>query len=151
VAAPTGLLFQASQHAEPRPAAKNSPCRAKHDRLLLAGRNRPSLPSPRMSHKCRYCCKKIFRIRASNIDSRSSPDAQCRFKNWFAVIRLLRPSCPPPTFATISANCGHRGLANEPLTCHRKVVLHWGEMGTRWGISRTVAQIHALLYSRSAR
>lgn len=27
-----------------------------------------------------------------------------------------------------------------------KMVLHWGEMGTRWGISRTVAQIHALLY-----
>jgi len=27
-----------------------------------------------------------------------------------------------------------------------RFVLHWGEMGTRWGISRTVAQIHALLY-----
>lgn len=31
-----------------------------------------------------------------------------------------------------------------PVT--RKFVLHWGEMGTRWGVSRTVAQIHALLY-----
>src|SRR5262252_6634870 len=31
-----------------------------------------------------------------------------------------------------------------PLT--EKFVLHWGEMGTRWGINRTVAQIHALLY-----
>ncbi len=28
----------------------------------------------------------------------------------------------------------------------RKFVLHWGEMGTRWGINRSVAQIHALLY-----
>lgn len=28
----------------------------------------------------------------------------------------------------------------------QKLVLHWGEMGTRWGINRTVAQIHALLY-----
>jgi len=28
----------------------------------------------------------------------------------------------------------------------RRFVLHWGEMGTRWGINRTVAQIHALLY-----
>lgn len=28
----------------------------------------------------------------------------------------------------------------------RKLVVHWGEMGTRWGINRTVAQIHALLY-----
>ncbi len=27
-----------------------------------------------------------------------------------------------------------------------KYILHWGEMGNRWGINRTVAQIHALLY-----
>ena len=25
-------------------------------------------------------------------------------------------------------------------------ILHWGEMATRWGINRTVAQIHALLF-----
>jgi len=25
-------------------------------------------------------------------------------------------------------------------------VLHWGEMGSRWGINRTVSQIHAFLY-----
>ena len=28
----------------------------------------------------------------------------------------------------------------------RDLVLHWGEMGTRWGVNRTVAQVHALLY-----
>jgi DNA-binding transcriptional regulator GbsR (MarR family) len=28
----------------------------------------------------------------------------------------------------------------------RRFILHWGEMGTRWGINRTVAQVHALLY-----
>ena len=27
-----------------------------------------------------------------------------------------------------------------------KFILHWGEMGARWGINRTVAQIHALLF-----
>lgn len=27
-----------------------------------------------------------------------------------------------------------------------RYVLHWGEMGTRWGTNRTVAQIQALLY-----
>lgn len=27
-----------------------------------------------------------------------------------------------------------------------KVVLHWGEMGARWGVNRSVAQIHALLW-----
>lgn len=32
----------------------------------------------------------------------------------------------------------------QPIT--RKFILHWGEMGVRWGINRTMAQIHALLY-----
>ena len=32
----------------------------------------------------------------------------------------------------------------DPL--QQKFVLHWGEMGTRWGINRTVAQVHALLF-----
>ena len=28
----------------------------------------------------------------------------------------------------------------------RDFILHWGEMGSRWGVNRTVAQVHALLY-----
>ena len=28
----------------------------------------------------------------------------------------------------------------------QRYVLHWGEMGARWGVNRTVAQIQALLY-----
>jgi DNA-binding transcriptional regulator GbsR (MarR family) len=28
----------------------------------------------------------------------------------------------------------------------QQFILHWGEMGTRWGVNRTVAQVHALLY-----
>ena len=31
-----------------------------------------------------------------------------------------------------------------PVT--ERFILHWGEMGARWGVNRTVAQIHALLY-----
>lgn len=27
-----------------------------------------------------------------------------------------------------------------------RFILHWGEMGGRWGVNRTVAQAHALLY-----
>lgn len=27
-----------------------------------------------------------------------------------------------------------------------KFIVHWGEMGSQWGVSRSVAQIHALLY-----
>jgi DNA-binding transcriptional regulator GbsR (MarR family) len=35
---------------------------------------------------------------------------------------------------------------NKLSSVQQKFVLHWGEMGTRWGINRTVAQIHALLF-----
>ena len=28
----------------------------------------------------------------------------------------------------------------------QKFILHWGEMGSKWGVNRTVSQIHALLY-----
>lgn len=28
----------------------------------------------------------------------------------------------------------------------QRFILHWGEMGSKWGVNRTVAQIHALLY-----
>lgn len=31
-----------------------------------------------------------------------------------------------------------------PIT--KRFILHWGEMGSRWGVNRTVAQVHALLY-----
>ena len=35
----------------------------------------------------------------------------------------------------------------RPLSpVQQKFILHWGEMGTRWGVNRTVAQTHALLY-----
>src|ERR1039458_4919590 len=35
-------------------------------------------------------------------------------------------------------------------TVQKKFILHWGEMGARWGINRTVAQVHALLYLSAA-
>jgi DNA-binding transcriptional regulator GbsR (MarR family) len=43
------------------------------------------------------------------------------------------------------------GTAEDALTdavgaTGSRFVLHWGEMGARWGVSRTVAQIHALLF-----
>jgi len=35
---------------------------------------------------------------------------------------------------------------SELTAVQEKFILHWGEMGTKWGINRTVAQVHALLY-----
>ena len=35
----------------------------------------------------------------------------------------------------------------DPLSpLQRRFVMHWGEMGSRWGVNRTVSQIHALLF-----
>lgn len=35
---------------------------------------------------------------------------------------------------------------NDLSPVEQKFVLHWGEMSARWGINRTVAQVHALLF-----
>lgn len=37
-------------------------------------------------------------------------------------------------------------LADALGAVGRSFVLHWGEMGWRWGVNRTVSQIHALLF-----
>jgi DNA-binding transcriptional regulator GbsR (MarR family) len=34
----------------------------------------------------------------------------------------------------------------ELTPVEQKFIVHWGEMGEKWGINRTVAQIHGLLY-----
>jgi DNA-binding transcriptional regulator GbsR (MarR family) len=50
-----------------------------------------------------------------------------------------------PAF-TIITRAQERHAMPELSSAEQKFILHWGEMGARWGISRTVAQIHALLY-----
>jgi DNA-binding transcriptional regulator GbsR (MarR family) len=50
-----------------------------------------------------------------------------------------------PQIAVLSEQTEMNGMKNLPAV-PQKFILHWGEMGTRWGINRTVAQIHALLY-----
>ncbi len=46
----------------------------------------------------------------------------------------------------------HTAPKQQPLpagtlsSAQQTFILHWGEMGTRWGVNRTVAQVHALLY-----
>lgn len=32
----------------------------------------------------------------------------------------------------------------------RRFILHWGDMGQQWGVNRSIAQIHALLYITEA-
>src|ERR1700722_12065783 len=39
-----------------------------------------------------------------------------------------------------------KGIDMALSNAAREFILHWGEMGSRWGVNRTVAQVHALLY-----
>jgi DNA-binding transcriptional regulator GbsR (MarR family) len=38
------------------------------------------------------------------------------------------------------------GAARQLPIAVERFILHWGDMGSQWGVNRTVAQIHALLY-----
>jgi DNA-binding transcriptional regulator GbsR (MarR family) len=42
------------------------------------------------------------------------------------------------------------GITKQLAPSVAKFIVHWGEMGARWGINRTVAQIHALLFVSAA-
>ncbi len=47
----------------------------------------------------------------------------------------------------MSANTESTGTTHLTLSpLAERFVLHWGEMGSRWGVNRTVSQIHALLF-----
>jgi DNA-binding transcriptional regulator GbsR (MarR family) len=50
----------------------------------------------------------------------------------------------PSLISVISVLTEMSDIALSPV--QQRFILHWGEMGARWGINRTVAQIHALLY-----
>ena len=44
------------------------------------------------------------------------------------------------------ADAQSASLPDRLTPINRRFILHWGEMGSRWGVNRTVAQIHALLF-----
>jgi DNA-binding transcriptional regulator GbsR (MarR family) len=46
----------------------------------------------------------------------------------------------------MAADSAENALTGAVGALGARFVLHWGEMGARWGVSRTVAQIHALLF-----
>jgi DNA-binding transcriptional regulator GbsR (MarR family) len=52
----------------------------------------------------------------------------------------------PVALGVLAFQDGQKARFMELSKVQERFILHWGEMGTRWGINRTVAQIHALLY-----
>jgi DNA-binding transcriptional regulator GbsR (MarR family) len=49
-------------------------------------------------------------------------------------------------YSLISVNTEVEETIMQLTSSMERFILHWGEMGTRWGINRSVAQVHALLY-----
>jgi DNA-binding transcriptional regulator GbsR (MarR family) len=57
------------------------------------------------------------------------------------------PDLPPIDHSFDGMQADPQAAAADPLgLIRRRFVMHWGEMGTRWGVNRSVAQIHALLF-----
>ena len=54
---------------------------------------------------------------------------------------------PAPAEADLPDGPGPPTPADRHQRALDEFVLHWGEMATQWGINRTMAQIHALLYA----
>src|SRR5436190_21653521 len=64
---------------------------------------------------------------------------------------LIGPRMPLTFDRNVSIFCHDRNNCtvismSQLNTVKKQFVLHWGEMGARWGINRTVAQVHALLH-----
>jgi DNA-binding transcriptional regulator GbsR (MarR family) len=55
-----------------------------------------------------------------------------------------------PLMSDISVMTEISGTKQALPPAIERFVLHWGEMGTVWGVNRSVAQIHALLYVSDA-
>jgi DNA-binding transcriptional regulator GbsR (MarR family) len=72
----------------------------------------------------------------------------------FVLLRVLRglvnednpQALDPRPLVSVHSVCTESINMPELTAVQKEYILHWGEMGTRWGINRTVAQIHALLY-----
>lgn len=66
-----------------------------------------------------------------------------KFTRPFSARAGVIDKSPPNSAYSV---CTERKDMPELTAVQKQYILHWGEMGTRWGINRTVAQIHALLY-----
>src|SRR5262245_31484217 len=65
------------------------------------------------------------------------------FLRWLSTNRLAGAA----KSSIISVKTEITGRTDMQLSdTMRRYVVHWGEMGGRWGMNRSVAQIHALLF-----
>jgi DNA-binding transcriptional regulator GbsR (MarR family) len=66
-----------------------------------------------------------------------------------SVISVLTEIYDKPRLpATMAGAADDSELVRATGALGARFVLHWGEMGARWGVNRTVSQVHALLFLR---
>ncbi len=65
---------------------------------------------------------------------------------WASAEGRIGARTPPviSVLTEITEKPKFRAMELTPIA--ERFILHWGEMGSRWGVNRTVSQIHALLY-----
>ncbi|HEX7071724.1 MAG TPA: hypothetical protein VF190_13000, partial [Rhodothermales bacterium] len=57
------------------------------------------------------------------------------------------PADPTEAGAAVRPQAARRTRSERHQRSLDRFVEFWGEMGSRWGINRTMAQIHAFLYA----
>lgn len=75
----------------------------------------------------------------------ASRNGKARWKKEVRRVLIFKKMFDTPAESVISVITEIREMNDLPPAA-QKFILHWGEMGARWGINRTVAQVHALLY-----
>jgi len=69
--------------------------------------------------------------------------ARCRIRGYAVVV--MDAASNPTT--TIDGSSSDRAAADSALQRSREAFIsHWGEMGSSWGVPRSMAEIHALLF-----
>lgn len=81
----------------------------------------------------------------TNASKLAYPPALCvHLKHSLYLLTQLANATQISLLTEITDN--HKIPCMELTPVKQQFVLHWGEMGTLWGVNRTVSQIHALLY-----
>jgi DNA-binding transcriptional regulator GbsR (MarR family) len=86
-----------------------------------------------------------FRLDASGLAA-AEPARGWRFPALDTKSAPAFPLTSVTFHSVISVTTETRETAMRLTPVMERYVLHWGEMGARWGVNRSVAQIHALLY-----
>lgn len=120
------------------------------------GGDRRSAPPPRMAAADQYTAI-ARRERFDHVATDEAGATQDQYPSSLRLVQRAHRDGLRSEISVLTEIYGRTSLCATPATpaampadplspLSRRFVLHWGEMGSRWGVNRTVAQIHALLF-----